>query len=177
VIFDFSFQEVMRLSSIKRWGIIEMSRQQSVAEHSFNVAVISHYLITEIQDVAISYAMHSQIMLLALTHDLTELVTGDLPTPMKQFVGKAIDEMEQSYFPKLIDFKGQTSTLIQRIVKIADTIDAIQFAKKFCVDSRREAIIGEMVTRLEGIIRITEEKENVLVAQAVENLWNEERTS
>ena len=174
MIYDFTFEQVMRLSSIKRWGIIEMSRDQSVAEHSYNVAMIGAAIVGHMGYVPNS--VKSQVIEWSLSHDLTELVSGDIPTPMKSYLGSTIEDMERGMFPKFMEHKDGVSDLVYGIVKAADFIDAIQFARKFCVDSRKEEIIEEMLLKLESHIKGLEEKSNLPVASAVEKVWTDVKT-
>lgn len=184
MIFDFSFDEVMRLSSVKRWGIIEMSRTQSVAEHSYNVAVITTGIVNALEldskevefDEATRDYIRSTTVQWALAHDLPELVSGDIPTPMKTYLGKAVHEMEQTMFPELTAYERGMDDLCRSIVKIADFMDAIQFAEKFCIDSRKDDIVREMRGKLEDLVVNTQLKNDVRVASAVEHVWFDVKT-
>ncbi|WP_150048187.1 MULTISPECIES: 5'-deoxynucleotidase [Methylomonas] len=72
-----------RLRWIKRWGLKRNALQENVMEHSWEVAVIAHtlaliknrYFAGEVDANAVACA--------ALYHDVTEVITGDLPTPIK----------------------------------------------------------------------------------------------
>ena len=145
MICDFTLEEIMRLSSIKRWSVIEMSRDQSVAEHSYNVAMISMAITKEL---GFSNFLSNHILEWSLLHDLPELVTGDIPTPTKRHMLDIINEMEKELFPKLTGKKSINIYAVAPVVKIADYIDAIQYAKKFCIDSRKEKIVTEMKSNL-----------------------------
>lgn len=150
MILDFNFKQAMRLSTIKRWGIVEMSRSQSVAEHSYNVAIITNALCDLIPGIYLEASLYW-----ALCHDLTEVVTGDIPTPLKDANKVSFEAMESVMFPEFSELKGKMRAdhpLEADIVKLADYIDAIQFAQKFCVDSRSRAIIAEMTSRMYSIV-------------------------
>jgi len=153
MILDFSFKQVMKLSSIQRWAIIEMARPQSVAEHSYNVAMISLSMLDRMElefPGAYSEEYRSVVMKWALCHDLTEIVTGDFPSSLKSYFGKDISAMEKSKFPAHAALKDMVSQqdMPFRIVKAADYIDAIYFASRFCVDEGKAKIIGDMRERL-----------------------------
>ena len=150
---DFELQDVMRLSNIKRWSIVEMSRPQSVAEHSYNVAIIAMNIAK--RHGAVLRCIEGGLLGWALMHDLTELVTGDVPTPHKSRLLRP--EAEKEMFPKFVNCKDGTSQLTREIVKVADLLDAYQFADKFMVDSRRVGILITMMERLlEAIGRMDE---------------------
>ena len=166
-ILDFDFDDVMRLSSVKRWAIVEMSREQSVAEHSYNVAMIVMMLVNEMEneeDVEVPELFTS--LFWSLVHDLPELLTGDIPTPAKKHMD--LHKLDQENFPIYWEVKRRTMvTLTATIVKAADCIDALQFAKKFCVDSRREEIIKDIEDNLYAML---DKKGDVRVSQAVDRL-------
>lgn len=178
---DFSFNEHMRLSSVKRWGIIEMSRAQSVAEHSYNVAAISLAIINAIADGIEDSGMALQPITLltlewALLHDLTELVTGDLPTPVKVHLREAVEEMEDKHYPRYANFRKKVhGTIAEDVVKAADFMDAIQFAKRFCIDLKREQILNEMYDKLDRHCCAFKQKYGINLSMAVFNIWHEER--
>lgn len=149
MIFDFEFDQVMRLSSIRRWGIVEMSADQSVAEHSYNVAMISGVIASRI---GLSPHAKCQVIEWALCHDLTELITGDIPSSLKKACPGSIKEVEMATCPLISKESEKVSPEVKSLVKVADYIDAIQFAQKFCVDSRKEAIMAELVIRMNDVI-------------------------
>jgi 5'-deoxynucleotidase len=66
--------EVVRGGTIKRYHTLETIGEQSVGAHSWGVAIILQYLEPNVSKIAI---------LKALTHDVAELYTGDIPAPVK----------------------------------------------------------------------------------------------
>lgn len=178
MILDFTFEQVMRLSNLKRWGIVEMFREQSVAEHSYNVAMISAYIVDQLPNEVKSTHLREAVVNWSLVHDLPELITGDIPTPIKELIKTSLDGAEEDLFPQLMNYKKSHSKLAMAVCKAADLMDAIQYARKFCVDSRKVEIISEMVlflgeladnmlggdeaTELEKVIRRICEDEKIL---------------
>lgn len=160
MIHDFNFHQVMRLSSIERWGVVEMSKVQSVAEHSFNVATIA---------LAISDALEASpgdmadIIRWALIHDLPEVVTGDIPSNVKQQEKEIFNILEARLFPSITINKRNQTDFCLRVVKVADYVDAIQFAQKFCVDRRKGAIISEMTQRMDEVILSSGDVQAVII--------------
>ena len=65
---------MIRGGAIKRYHTLEIIGEQSVASHSWGVAMILQYLDPNVSKEAI---------LRALTHDVAELFTGDVPAPVK----------------------------------------------------------------------------------------------
>jgi 5'-deoxynucleotidase YfbR-like HD superfamily hydrolase len=170
MLLDFSFDQVMKMSNLKRWGIIEMSRDQSVAEHSYNVAIISGYLARAIDRNSEDYRyIEEDCVKWALCHDLTELLTGDIPTPMKTFLNGAILDMEKVQCPEYTHMKNSFDAAVMEVVKTADYIEAIQYALKFCVDREKGAILLEMRLKMDAHIRTC--TFNEILTQSVKAIW------
>lgn len=168
MILDFELSEVMKLSNIKRWGIVEMSREQSVAEHSYNVAILSVAINNQIpeneRDTKIDVLLEW-----ALYHDLPEIMTGDIPTTIKKFID--LDKFDAKVLPKYNMLKKSIwGTMEYAIVKAADYIEALQFADKFCIDSNKEKIIADIEKNAKKFL---EKKQNVHVAAAMKKVLNE----
>lgn len=90
----YSFFSLMsRMKNIDRWGLMRSSRRENLTEHCFETAAIAHALaLVGNRYFGKSYdAEH--IMCLAMYHDICEVYTGDLPTPVKYFN----EEMRESY--------------------------------------------------------------------------------
>lgn len=157
--YGFTFKESMRLHIIKRWGIIDMSRPQSVAEHSYNVALITSAICAELE---LSRVCTQRCLEWALWHDMSEIHSGDIPTPAKRYL--QLNAFESKRCPQWAEYKrshGKDSTTIN-IVKIADYIDAIQFAELYCIDENRDVILFEMVSKMRDVIYDCAHKEELL---------------
>lgn len=124
---------IFRSAGTKRWTIVPMVRQQTLAEHHGLVASIVMYIIREM-DIG-SPAMRLSLLERALNHDLQEVVTGDMPTPGKkalgESIGTAINEVENDIRVMMglgegeDRFYGRTYT---DILKAADNLEAMWFA-------------------------------------------------
>ena len=70
---------------IDRWALMQNSKAENIAEHSHSVAVIAHALAL-IGNKRFGKDYDAQrVCLLALYHDTTEVITGDMPTPVKYY--------------------------------------------------------------------------------------------
>ncbi|MDD6603057.1 MAG: 5'-deoxynucleotidase [Eubacteriales bacterium] len=79
------FAMVNRMKMIDRWALMYNSSKENIAEHSHNVAVIAHALaLIGNKKFGKSYD-ENRVALLALYHDTTEVITGDMPTPVKYY--------------------------------------------------------------------------------------------
>lgn len=96
---------IFRQKYIKRWGLMRNTSDETLAEHASEVAVITHALAT-IGNLYFekSYDVGKAVTL-ALFHDVPEVYTGDLPTPIKY----NSSEMRENY--KLIEKKAVDSLL------------------------------------------------------------------
>jgi 5'-deoxynucleotidase YfbR-like HD superfamily hydrolase len=74
--------ELMRASHVNRWQIVLTNRPQSLAEHSFNVAMLAQSIAFNCE-VDFSTDQLYELMNWALLHDIIEIRTGDLATPFK----------------------------------------------------------------------------------------------
>ena len=83
---DCHFYALMaRMRYIQRWALMRNTEPENVQEHSHMVAVLAHALVL-IQNRYYGGTLDpGQAVLLALYHDATEILTGDLPTPIKYY--------------------------------------------------------------------------------------------
>ena len=74
-----------RLRWIKRWGLMRNAEPENVMEHSWEVAVVAHALALIRNQYFMGTLDANSIATAALFHDVSEVLTGDLPTPIKYF--------------------------------------------------------------------------------------------
>lgn len=135
------FAHLSRLKLINRWPLMRNVRTENVSEHSLQVAMVAHAL-AAIRNRKFDGDLNAErIALLAMYHDASEVLTGDLPTPVKYFNTqiaqeyKAIEKIAQQklvemvpeelqdIFAPLID-EQQSSAEERAIVKQADALCA-----------------------------------------------------
>lgn len=145
------FAMLSRMKYISRWGLMHNTRSENLCEHSFETAVVAHALAVLRNTRYGGHADEQRTALLALFHDSTEIVTGDMPTPVKYYSPKirsAYAEVETvarerllAFLPK--DLKPTYRPLLGEplesdrdllvLVKAADKISAVIK----CVEERR----------------------------------------
>jgi len=80
------FAMIDRMQYINRWGLMRNNRTENIKEHSLDVAMVAHALAT-IRNTIVPEGRAIidplLVMGIALFHDATEIITGDLPTPIK----------------------------------------------------------------------------------------------
>lgn len=130
-----------RLRWIQRWGLKRSAYAENVMEHSWEVAVIAHTLALIKNRYFAGQLDANAVATTALYHDITEVITGDLPTPIKYHsaeITSAYKRIEQQAEKELLALLPQKlqpdfKPLIQQhsvpeehaeIIKIADKISA-----------------------------------------------------
>ena len=94
-----------RMKYIKRWQLMRSVREENIMEHSQNVAVIAHALVTIHNDVYGGNADVLKTVLYAMYHETSEVVTGDLPTPIKYYnrsIHGVYKELEKKASEKIV---------------------------------------------------------------------------
>ncbi|HHU22721.1 MAG TPA: 5'-deoxynucleotidase [Clostridiales bacterium] len=79
------FALISRMRYINRWGLMRNSLPENIQEHSHMVAVLAHALAIIRRDIFGKPCDVNACAALALYHDASEILTGDLPTPIKYY--------------------------------------------------------------------------------------------
>lgn len=79
------FAYLNRMKYIKRWSLMRSIREENIMEHSQTVAVIAHALALITNKIFGGNVDEKKVVLLAQYHEVGEVITGDLPTPIKYF--------------------------------------------------------------------------------------------
>lgn len=135
----FAFLDRMKL--IDRWALMRNTSVEDVAQHSMQVAMIAHALCVIENTLFGGNYNAERAAVLALYHESAEVVTGDLPTPVKYYdndINRAYKNIEGMAEQKLIDclppeLKAAFAPFVQQdkdehehaIVKCADKLGAL----------------------------------------------------
>ena len=137
------FAMLSRMKYINRWGLMRNTRSENLCEHSFEAAVVAHALAVLRNRRFGGHADEQRTALLALFHDSTEIITGDMPTPVKYYSPKirsAYAEVEEvarerllAFLPKdlrpayrpLLGEPEESDRELLPLVKAADKISAV----------------------------------------------------
>jgi 5'-deoxynucleotidase len=127
-----TFFDMARASHVKRWGIINTVRPQTMAEHSFMVALITLELLHELSIKVDGPMEILNIVIGALVHDLPETRTGDIPTPGKALIDGAagtnlLEQIEHALLPTVPYTGGLIPTFATHLIKLADLIADYHF--------------------------------------------------
>ncbi len=82
--YDF-FAFLARMQYINRWGLMRNTQPENIKEHSLDVAMLAHALVL-IRNTYFGGTLDpNQAALYGIFHDVSEIFTGDMPTPVKHF--------------------------------------------------------------------------------------------
>lgn len=140
---EYSFFAMMaRMKYIERWALMRNSVKENISEHSLEVAMIAHALGIIANEKFGKEIDLGKITLMGLYHDANEIITGDMPTPVKYYdeeIQKAYKKVErvasvtllnqlpdymQPYYREILLEQSGEETL-WRLVKGADKLSAL----------------------------------------------------
>ena len=87
-----------RMKYINRWGLMRNTRNENLCEHSLEVAFVAHALGIINNEVYGGNINAERLAILGMYHDVTEIITGDMPTPVKYYnpvIRNAYKEVEK----------------------------------------------------------------------------------
>lgn len=135
------FAHLSRMKLINRWPLMRNIRTENVQEHSLQVAMVAHALALIRNKYFDGDLDPNQVATVAMFHDVSEVITGDLPTPVKysnpiirdeykkieklaeqKLINMAPDEFREDY-AQLIDHNYHNKD-VAFVVKAADVICA-----------------------------------------------------
>ncbi len=99
------FAMVSRLRWIDRWALMRNSDNENLSEHSLEVAMLAHALALIGNKKFDKKLNPEKAALFGLYHDVSEILTGDMPTPVKYFnpaIANAYKDIEKTACEKLL---------------------------------------------------------------------------
>ena len=135
------FAFISRMKYITRWGLMRNTQSENIQEHSLQVAMIAHGLALIRNKFYGGNINADRVAVLGLFHDCNEIITGDMPTPIKYYnpqISKAYKDVEETSKRKILSMlpkelqSDYTEILFHedidpeswKIVKAADKISA-----------------------------------------------------
>ena len=130
---------ISRMRCVKRWALMRNTEEENIQEHSHQVAVLAHALAVIRNRCFGGQVDPGTVAVAALYHDASEILTGDLPTPIKYYnpaIRDAYKQVEHSACGKLVgmlppelqpDFAEAltpTDPEVEELVKAADKLSA-----------------------------------------------------
>lgn len=136
------FAMMARMKYIERWALMRNSTKENISEHSLEVAMLAHGLAIIANKKCGREVDPNEVALMGIYHDANEIITGDMPTPVKYFdedimeaykrvekvasrtlVEKLPDYMKEYYEPLFFQKEGKAYEW--RLVKAADKLSAL----------------------------------------------------
>lgn len=136
------FAMLSRMKYINRWGLMNNTTKENISEHSLQVAMFTHCMVLMHNEMTGENLNAEHAAILALYHDTSEIITGDLPTPVKYYnpeiksAYKKVEEIAeeklisllplemQKYYKNILHYSEEDEPL-WKYVKAADKISAV----------------------------------------------------
>lgn len=141
------FGMLARMKYINRWGLMRNANNENIAEHSLQVAVIAHALAV-IGNARLDKNLNAEhIAMMGIMHDASEIITGDLPTPIKYYA----PEIRDAY--KKVEYIAANQLLSEITEDMRDAYRAILIE-----DESEEWKYVKAADKLSAYIKCIEEK-------------------
>ncbi len=136
------FAMISRMKFIERWALMRNSRSENLSEHSLEVSMLAHALAVISNERLGNNLDVEKAALIGIYHDGSEIITGDMPTPIKYFnknIQGAYKEVEKQASRRLLNmlpdymqksyedifFPVEEDAYLWRLVKAADKLSAL----------------------------------------------------
>lgn len=144
------FAVISRMKYINRWALMRNTISENISEHSLETAFIAHALALLRNKRFGGNVNPERCALLAMFHDVTEIITGDLPTPVKYYnpqIRNIYGEIEEnakeqllSYLPK--ELRSDYEPLFDRTEEESELWDLVKGADKIsalikCIEEKQ----------------------------------------
>lgn len=142
------FAYISRMRFISRWALMRNTAPENVQEHSHQVAVLAHALAVIRNEKFGGRVDPGAVAVAALYHDAAEIITGDLPTPIKYYnpaiktaykeveevandklLSMLPEELQNAYRPILTDPVPEVRLLVKAADKLSAFIKCVEEVK------------------------------------------------
>jgi 5'-deoxynucleotidase len=136
------FAMMSRMKLIRRWSLMRNSQSENISEHSLEVSMLAHVLSVISNERLGNNLQAEKAALFGIYHDATEIITGDIPTPIKYYnediqgafkaieeaaAGKLLmmlpDDLRKSY--EAVFLPQEEDVFLWKLVKAADKLSAL----------------------------------------------------
>ena len=152
------FAYISRMRCVKRWALMRNTEEENISEHSHMVAVLAHALAVIRSRVYGGNVDADRVAVVALYHDATEILTGDMPTPIKYYnpeinesyrkvervaekklLSMLPDAIREDYVPLLQNTDDTVRVLVKAADKLAAYIKCVEELKAGNMEFRKAA--------------------------------------
>ena len=152
------FAYISRMRFIQRWALMRNTAPENVQEHSHQVAVLAHALAVIRNEKFGGSVDAGQVAVAALYHDASEILTGDMPTPIKydnpdirkaykdveavaerKLLHMLPEELRPVYAPVITESGGEVEQLVKAADKLSAYIKCIEELKAGNLEFREAA--------------------------------------
>ena len=136
------FAMLSRMKYIERWALMRNSISENISEHSLEVSILAHALAVISNERLGGHLNAERAALIGIYHDATEIITGDMPTPVKYFnetIQGAFKDVEHKAAERLLHmlpedlresyrsvfYPKNEEAYLWRLVKAADKLSAL----------------------------------------------------
>lgn len=152
------FAYISRMRCVKRWALMRNTEEENISEHSHMVAVLAHALAVIENRVYGGSVDADRAAVVALYHDATEILTGDMPTPIKYYNPDIRDayrkvetvaeekllsmlphDIRQEYVPVLQNRDDAVRTIVKAADKLSAYIKCVEELKAGNLEFKRAA--------------------------------------
>ncbi len=136
------FALISRMKYIDRWALMRNTEKESLSQHSFEVSIIAHALAVISNTRLGTDYDEKKVALIGLYHDAAEILTGDMPTPVKYYspdILNAFKNVEEVASEKILSmlpndlrpkykdlfFADEADAQLWRLNKAADKLSAL----------------------------------------------------
>ena len=142
------FAYISRMRFIQRWALMRNTAPENVQEHSHQAAVLAHALAVIRNEKFGGHVDPGRVAVAALYHDASEILTGDMPTPVKygnpairdaykqveavaneRLVSMLPEDLQATYRDALNEYDGETRALVKAADKLSAYIKCVEEVK------------------------------------------------
>ncbi len=142
------FAYMNRMKYIERWSLMRSTRKENIMEHSQQVAMFAHAIALIGNKLFNKNYNADRIGMIAVYHETSEVITGDLPTPIKYFnpeiksaykalektseeklIGLLPEELQEDYRSIISDFTEEEYTIMKCADKLSAYVECVEELK------------------------------------------------
>ena len=154
-----NFYDLMRASHVKRWHIVNTSKEQNLAEHQWNVTTIGLrlYELTEGREPPAGF------IAALMFHDVAEIRYGDVPTPGKAFMREVLGDCAGDFFQHMDKLVCPTTPFVNNVpdsawsvmIRLADMIEAAWWIRENGCGHHAQVVASKLWDSLEDYVHKT----------------------